>query len=463
MNKRLALIIVIAVLCLGTFTIVQLNKTDVYGSSRGFEEFAYKSLNEREIFRANKNTTVEFKYNAILSVAVKKDKKSGKAISKFRDEKVHEAENRFLYKIVEDRNEDLKHACVIDTSIKRNGTGAKSLILYQKLYEESNDEMKLVGSSVKTYLFDEKSGKGIDPLQALIINYEVPASKYAKEYFIKTFGKDKLNEDWKEYITPTDDNYNDFIMTGKSMVFYFQPGTVLDESYGVVPVKIPQTVMQSFVRPRILDRVIDPRKPMVAITYDDGPGGDSEERILDCLEEHDCVATFFYQGYRIKKYGYNAVRAREIGCEIGNHSWDHPLFSSLTKKEMKSQLSKTNKKIQDKTGVTPQLFRPPYGDYNKTVSSAAKSKGMSEVLWTLDTRDWESRNYKKIFKSVKKSKKLDGKIILMHSIYMDTAKATEKIIPWLEEQGYQTVTVSELIKYKTGKTLQPGKVYRTLH
>ena len=156
-------------------------------------------------------------------------------------------------------------------------------------------------------------------------------------------------------------------------------------------------------------------------------------------------------------FGYNAARAAQIGCEIGNHSWDHPTLTTESKKKVAKEIERTNKVISETTGVTPELIRPPYGDYNKKVNKIVKKEGMAAVLWTVDTLDWKTRNAKKIFKSVKKVKNLDGKIILMHSIYDETAKASEQIIPWLQEQGYQTVTVSELLYYKTGKIPQPGQ------
>ncbi|MBR2620719.1 MAG: polysaccharide deacetylase, partial [Firmicutes bacterium] len=83
--------------------------------------------------------------------------------------------------------------------------------------------------------------------------------------------------------------------------------------------------------------------------------------------------------------------------------------------------------------------------------------------WSVDTLDWESRNGKKVFNLVKKSGNLDGDVILLHSIHDSTADATEMLIPWLKEKGYQLVTVSELIKYKTGKDPVPGKVYWSLY
>ena len=89
-----------------------------------------------------------------------------------------------------------------------------------------------------------------------------------------------------------------------------------------------------------------------------------------------------------------------------------------------------------------------------------KRTGMAQIMWSLDTEDWKTRDADATFKAIKNTKNLDGKIVLMHSIYDSTAEATEMILPWLKENGYQTVTVSELIKYRTGKPPQPGKVYK---
>ena len=271
MKRKLTLIIILAVLCLGVFTVIHLTHTNVYQNSKAFEEFADKSLNERELFRANKNTTVDYTYNETLSVAVQEDAYTGEKISEFRDDKVNDAEKQYLMQIIEDRSEDLNHACIIDTSVKRSDSGATSLVVYQKFYEESGKDMVLKDSAAKTYLFDTETGKEIKPLQAMTISYRDKASEYAKEYLRKSFSESKFAENWQDYLVPKWYNFNNFIITGQSVIFYFQPGTVVDEKYGVISLKIPQTVMDSYIRPKVLDRCIDPNQPMVALTYDDGP------------------------------------------------------------------------------------------------------------------------------------------------------------------------------------------------
>ena len=196
---------------------------------------------------------------------------------------------------------------------------------------------------------------------------------------------------------------------------------------------------------------------MVAITYDDGPGGECERRIIDCLRKNGAVATFFYLGSRVGSNPENAKAAYDMGCEIGNHTWGHPILTKLNESDLKKQLADTNEIIKSVCGAYPTLFRPSYGITNDKINSIS---GMPVIMWSVDTLDWKKRDGRKVFEYVSGMKDLDGKIILMHSIYDSTADATELLVPWLRENGYQMVTVSELIRYKQGAEPQDGSVYR---
>lgn len=462
MRKLIAFLMILVILGGGFFLIRSLTHTDIYQDSREFQEFADKAFYEKTLFNINQNVSVDYKYDEAFATAVRKDTDTGELISEFRDKKIKDRIKKCRAIVKKEKSKDLKHACVVDSTVHQSGNGAESLVIYTKLYEEHGSEMVLKKTEVRTFLFSEESGNRIKPLQALNVNYRAKASSFCRNYFNKAFGKEKLNRDWRKYVSEKDSNYNKFLLTGNTVIFFFDEDTVADPSCGTITVKIPYKYILSAVRPKVLERYINKNQPMVAVTYDDGPGGKSEARILECLEKNGAVATFFYQGYRLQYFGDNAVKAAEIGCEIGNHSWDHPQLSLLSKKQIERQIKRTNEEIKDLTGVTPELIRPPYGDFNNKVNSVIKSMGMTSVLWTLDTRDWESRNPKKIFQSVKNSKNLDGKIILMHSIYDETASASEQIIPWLQKHGYQLVTVSELVKYKTGKSPKAGQVIRSI-
>ncbi len=204
-------------------------------------------------------------------------------------------------------------------------------------------------------------------------------------------------------------------------------------------------------------RPLDPSKPMVAITFDDGPSRRGTERILDTLEKYGVVATFFDVGKNVEAYPDIVKREAALGCEVASHSYSHPNFNELSASALKNELSKANKAFENVLGYKPVLVRPPYGSCSEKV---AASIDQAVVTWSVDTLDWDTRNAEKIIKSVKSVGNLDGKCILMHGIYDETADAVEEIVPYLINEGYQLVTVSELIIYGKNDDLVAGRRYR---
>ena len=112
--------------------------------------------------------------------------------------------------------------------------------------------------------------------------------------------------------------------------------------------------------------------------------------------------------------------------------------------------------FQEVLGTTPALLRPPYGSMNKTLKTTS---GRSIVTWSIDTEDWRSKDADKVVTGVENAGNLDGQVILLHSIYESTVAATEVLVPWLLEQGYQLVTVSELIQLRFGDEVEPNRTY----
>ena len=203
-------------------------------------------------------------------------------------------------------------------------------------------------------------------------------------------------------------------------------------------------------------RDVDPTKPMVALTFDDGPSAKYTDKILDILEDYDSVATFFEVAANLK-YAPDALRrAEQIGCEIGSHTTTHANLSKLDANGIRAELSKTNAEFERVLGHKPTLLRPPYGACNATVKQTCDQY---LIGWSVDTLDWQSRNADKIINIVKSEKSLNGDVILMHSLYESTVQATEKLVPWLISEGYQLVTVSELIEYGYESDLTLGKYY----
>lgn len=203
-------------------------------------------------------------------------------------------------------------------------------------------------------------------------------------------------------------------------------------------------------------RVIDPARPMVALTFDDGPDGTCSDQILDILEEHHALATFFEVGRNVAACPEPVSRMAEMGCEIGSHSNAHKDLSKLRKSALLRDLDAADEAFAAAGVPVPTLVRPPYGAVNKTVKSAT---GRAMVTWTVDTEDWRSRDAQTVIDYVRNYGDLDGEIILMHSIYESTVEAAAVLVPWLQEQGYQLVTVTELLAYYYGELPQPDHFY----
>ncbi|MDR1116919.1 MAG: polysaccharide deacetylase family protein [Oscillospiraceae bacterium] len=203
---------------------------------------------------------------------------------------------------------------------------------------------------------------------------------------------------------------------------------------------------------------IDPSKPMVALTFDDGPSKYTAH-VLDLLEQYNCRATFFVVGNIVSNRSEVVARAYDMGCEIGGHSWSHRNLSKLSEDDIRQELNDTSNAIEAATGVQPKFFRPPYGAVNKSVKSVSADLGQAIINWSVDTLDWKTKNSGAVYNAIMKDT-TNKAIILLHDLHKTTAEAMDRVIPALLEKGYQLVTVSELMEY-SDKTMQAGVVYNS--
>ena len=206
------------------------------------------------------------------------------------------------------------------------------------------------------------------------------------------------------------------------------------------------------------ERNIDPHKPMVALTFDDGPHKSTTTPILDTLKQYNGVGTFFILGNRVKNNENLLKRMVLEENEIGNHSFNHKQLTTISSSEVKSQIDKTQDAVLEVIGSKPKVMRPTYGSYNSKLRSEID---MPMILWSIDTLDWKSKDANLIANHVLDNVK-DGDIVLMHDIYSSTAKAVEILVPELISRGYQLVTVSELYELK-GEALEVGNIYNRLY
>lgn len=204
---------------------------------------------------------------------------------------------------------------------------------------------------------------------------------------------------------------------------------------------------------------IDPSKPMVAITFDDGPYSKTTPIMLDALEENYALATFFCLGQNAGYYPEIVQREYELGMEVGTHTYQHLQLTKLSGSELDSEIKKSLENIEKAIGVNPKLMRPPYGDVNKEVLKAVGGYGLCCMNWSLDTEDWRTKNPDATYKEVMKA--VDGDVVLLHDIHEYNVDAVKRFVPDLIAKGFQLVTVPELYENR-GETLDPGTLhYRT--
>lgn len=200
-------------------------------------------------------------------------------------------------------------------------------------------------------------------------------------------------------------------------------------------------------------------KKIVALTFDDGPGPYTA-RLLDELDKRGIRATFFVVGYQVDNYPELIQRMEAEGHVVGNHSNGHKNLTRLSAAGIKSEMDACATKIEKLLGHKPEVMRCPGGNCNSRVLTYAKNAGVPITHWSVDTRDWESRNVDAILNTVFGGGSVkDGSIILMHDIYETSVDAAIQMVDRLQQEGYTFVTMPELI-YTQHKAIEAGKLYR---
>ena len=194
-------------------------------------------------------------------------------------------------------------------------------------------------------------------------------------------------------------------------------------------------------------------RPMVALTYDDGPG-QYTEKLLECLKENNAKATFYMLGQNAEQFPEIVKQLKDAGMELGNHTYDHQILTTLSEDQISDEIRNADAAIEKGAGVPADSLRPPGGSLDETVQELA---GMPIIKWSLDTKDWktksEDKTYQKVIDNVQ-----DGSVVLMHDIHEWSVNASLRLIPELVEKGYKLVTVQELAEAK-GIKLEDGEVY----
>ena len=181
--------------------------------------------------------------------------------------------------------------------------------------------------------------------------------------------------------------------------------------------------------------------PKIALTFDDGPNPGSTPMLLDGLAERGVKVTFFVIGQNVEKYPDIVKREAEEGHIVGNHTYNHIEITKVSSEEAEKEIMDTSNLVEEITGRPTEYMRPPFGAWQKELEL---NMDVMPVLWTVDPLDWTTENEDEIVNKVVTQAK-ENDIILLHDCYKSSVKAALRIIDILQKEGFEFVTVDELL------------------
>ena len=353
----------------------------------------------------------------------------------------------------------------ISYQITHNNSAALSIIINIKQDIHGAHPVSLT----HFWTFDKKSGEVIS------LNDLTEQSEKATEEIVAA-ARNNINETIKQRQQPeldlsetiTQETLSNFVIIdgGNSLAWPIGQASLLPSAYGEMTIKVPIAAVAKYLQnptARKLANIPKPPEPkpeptpapatpapapttgnkVIALTFDDGPGPHTAH-LLDILDQYGAKATFFLIGSKVSGQASIVRSIQARGHQLGNHSWSHPELPKLPVDQIASEIDRTNEAIRQATGITPSILRPPYGAVNSVVLEQLRLRGMSSILWSVDTRDWADRN-SQIVCSRAVAGAHPGAIILMHDIHQTSVGAVPCILSALKQQGYSFVTVQGLI------------------
>ena len=275
------------------------------------------------------------------------------------------------------------------------------------------------------------------------------------------------NRPFSIYNKFTDDvsNLENCAIEENNIIFSFDLSKIFKEKHEFISVAVPNSAIKEafsnvYFNSNPKERGNEPRegnsalpekderadKPLIALTFDDGPEEGVTDIILDELKKNNAHATFFVVGKNVERFPNLLKREVAEGHEIGNHTYSHPTtLTHLSSADIEQQIENNAKIVESVLGFRPATVRVPGGSLNKKVISVLEAYPI--INWTIDTRDWKTHSAPSTIREVKQNA-ADGGIVLMHDIRPSTAEAVKTIIPELKSKGFELVTVSEMFKIK---------------
>ena len=420
-----------------------------------FTDSRYSEIRSKFVIRQTSREKVSIEY------PITKNNKINKTIAQIinRDDR----DFRYIATNVLSFNQPMTET--ISYQITHNNSAALSIIVNIKQDMHGAHPVSLT----HFWTFDKKSGEVIS-LNDLTEQSEKATREIvaAARNNIKETIKQRQQAELDLNETITQETLSNFVITdgGNSLAWPIGQASLLPSAYGEMTIKVPIDAVAKYLQnptARKLANIPKPPEPkpepkpapavpapapttgnkVIALTFDDGPGPYTAH-LLDVLDQYGAKATFFLIGSKVSSQA-NVVRSIHArGHQLGNHSWSHPELPKLPVDQIAGEIDRTNDAIKQATGVTPAILRPPYGAVNGVVLEQLRLRGMSSILWSIDTRDWADRN-SDIVCSRAVAGARPGAVILMHDIHQTSVGAVPCILSALKQQGYSFVTVQGLI------------------
>ena len=420
-----------------------------------FTDSRYSEIRSKFVIRQTSREKVSIEY------PITKNNKINKTIAQV----ITRADRDFRYTATNVLTFNQPMTETISYQITHNNSAALSIIVNIKQDIHGAHPVSLT----HFWTFDKKSGEVIS-----LNNLTEQSEKATRE--IVAAARNNINETIKQRQqaeldlneTITQETLSNFVITdgGNSLAWPIGQASLLPSAYGEMTIKVPIDAVAKYLQnptARKLANIPKPPEPkpepkpapavpapapttgnkVIALTFDDGPGPYTAH-LLDVLDQYGAKATFFLIGSKVSSQA-NVVRSIHArGHQLGNHSWSHPELPKLPVNQIAGEIDRTNDAIKQATGVTPAILRPPYGAVNGVVLEQLRLRGMSSILWSVDTRDWADRN-SDIVCSRAVAGARPGAIILMHDIHQTSVNAVPCILSALKQQGYSFVTVQGLL------------------
>lgn len=416
-----------------------------------FTDSRYAGIRSKFVTRDTKHEKVSIEYPIT----------SNSKINKLIARAIDRADGDFRHTATNAPTFDRPMTETISYQVTHNNSAALSMIVNIKQDMHGAHPVSLT----HFWTFDKKSGEVIS------LSDLTEQSEKATEEIVAA-ARNNINETIKQRQQPeldlsetiTQETLSNFVIIdgGNSLAWPIGQASLLPSAYGEMTIKVPITAVAKYLQnstARKLANVPKPPEPkpnpapaappaansggkVIALTFDDGPGPYTTQ-LLDILDQHGAKATFFLIGSKVSAQADVLRRMHSRGHQLGNHSWSHPELPKLPVGQIAGEIDRTNDAIKQATGVTPAILRPPYGAVNGVVLEQLRVRGMSSILWSVDTRDWADRN-SDIVCSRAVAGAHPGAIILMHDIHQTSVGAVPCILNALKQQGYSFVTVQGL-------------------